>query len=81
MSVLWEGADREEDGEAPPPVLQGVRSGGGGGRPRSAVSGQRRRRRRVLREAGIDWTEVERLTSDRKGWKAKVAERMEHLDR
>ena len=37
--------------------------------------------RRVLREAGIDWTEVERLTSDRKGWKEKVAERMEHLDR
>ena len=35
----------------------------------------------VLREAGIDWTEVERLTSDRKGWKEKVAERMEHLDR
>ena len=23
----------------------------------------------VLREAGIDWTEVERLTRDRKGWK------------
>ena len=23
----------------------------------------------VLREAGIDWTEVERLTSDRKGWR------------
>ena len=37
--------------------------------------------RRVLREAGIDWTEVERLTSDRKVWKEKVAERMEHLDR
>ena len=35
----------------------------------------------VLREAGIDWTEVEQLTSDRKGWKEKVAERMEHLDR
>ena len=31
-------------------------------------------------EAGIDWTEVERLTSDRKVWKEKVAERMEHLD-
>ena len=37
--------------------------------------------RRVLREAGLDWTEVERLTSDRKGWKEKMAERMEHLDR
>ena len=35
----------------------------------------------MLREAGIDWTEVERLTSDRKGWKEKMAERMEHLDR
>ena len=35
----------------------------------------------VLREAEIDWTEVERLTSDRKGWKEKVAERMEHLGR
>ena len=34
----------------------------------------------MIREAGIDWTEVERLTSDRKGWKEKVAERMEHLD-
>ena len=35
----------------------------------------------VLREAGVDWTEVERLTSDRKACKEKVAERMEHLDR
>ena len=35
----------------------------------------------VLREAGIDWTEVKRLPSDRKGLKEKVAERMEHLDR
>ena len=38
-------------------------------------------RKRVLREAGIYWTEVERLTSDRKVWKEKVAERMEHLAR
>ena len=37
--------------------------------------------RRVLREASIDWPKVERLTSDRKVWKEKVAERMEHLDR
>ena len=29
----------------------------------------------------MDWTDVERLTSDRKEWKEKVAERMEHLDR
>ena len=35
----------------------------------------------VLREAGTDWTEVERFTSDRKVWKEKMAERMEHLDR
>ena len=38
-------------------------------------------RRRVLREAGIDWAKVERLTSGRKVWKEKVAKRMEHLDR
>ena len=36
---------------------------------------------RVLREGGIDWTEVERLTNDRKVWEEKVAERMEHLVR
>ena len=35
----------------------------------------------MLREAGIVWTEFERLTRDRKVWKEKVAERMEHLDR
>ena len=35
----------------------------------------------MLREEGIDWTEVERLTIDRRVWKEKVAERMEHLDR
>ena len=52
---------------------------------REKMAGRKRKTvlywRRVLREAGIDWTEVERLTSDRKGWKEKVAERMEHLDR
>ena len=52
---------------------------------RGKMAGRKRKTvlywRRVLREAGIDWTEVERLTSDRKGWKEKVAERMEHLDR
>ena len=37
MSVLREGFDREEYGEAPPPVLQGVGSGGGGP---TAVSGE-----------------------------------------
>ena len=39
MSVLREGVDREEHGEAPPPVLQGVGSRGGA-RPRPAVSGR-----------------------------------------
>ena len=34
----------------------------------------------VLREVRIDWMVVERLTSDRKVWKVKVAGRMEHLD-
>ena len=32
--------------------------------------------RRVLKDAVIDWTVVERLTSDRKAWKEKVGERM-----
>ena len=30
----------------------------------------------MIREAGIDWTEVEHLMRDRKGWKEKMAERM-----
>ena len=34
----------------------------------------------MLREAEIDWKEVKRLMSDRKAWKERVAERMEHLD-
>ena len=38
---------------------------------RGKMAGRKRKTvlywRRVLREAGIDWTEVERLTSDRKG--------------
>ena len=36
MPVLREGIDRQEYGEAPPPVLQGVGSGGGP----TAVSGE-----------------------------------------
>ena len=36
--------------------------------------------RRLLREAGIDCTDVERLSSDRKVWKDLVMERMRHLD-
>ena len=35
--------------------------------------------KRIMKEAGWDWTEVERLASDRKGWKAMTAERMKHL--
>ena len=52
---------------------------------REKMAGRKRKTvlywRRVLREAGIDWTEMELLTSDRKGWKEKAVERMEHLDR
>ena len=33
----------------------------------------------ILRNAGIDWTDVERLCNDRNGWKEKIKERMEHL--
>ena len=73
MPVLWEGGDRQKYDEAPPPVLQGV--GPRGGRPWSAA------RERVLGEAGIDWTEVEHLTSDRKAWMEKVEERMKYLNR
>jgi hypothetical protein len=35
--------------------------------------------KRVMKEAGLDWTDVERLTSDREEWKSRVGERMEHL--
>ena len=37
MSVLREGVDCEEHGEAPPPVIQGVGSGRGG---QTAASGE-----------------------------------------
>ena len=37
--------------------------------------------KRVLREAGIDVTDIERLTSDRDGWKRIVHERMSHLEK
>ena len=36
--------------------------------------------KRILSEAGIDWTDVGRLVSDRSGWKKLVKERMDHLD-
>ena len=36
--------------------------------------------KRILRESGTDWTDVERICSDREGWKKRVKERMDHLD-
>ena len=36
--------------------------------------------KRILSEAGIDWTDIDRLASDRCGWKNLVKERMDHLD-
>ena len=35
--------------------------------------------KRLMKEAGWDWTNVERLANDRKGWKRMVQARMEHL--
>merc|ERR1711867_105278 len=37
--------------------------------------------KRILRECGVDWTDVERLCGDRDGWKACVRGRMKHLDK
>ena len=36
--------------------------------------------KRILSEAGIHWTDVGRLASDRSGWNKLVKERMDHLD-
>ena len=35
----------------------------------------------VLKQAGIDWTDAGRIASDRKGWRALVKRRMDHLER
>ena len=35
--------------------------------------------KRLMKEAGWDWTDVERLANDRKGWKGMVSDRMEDL--
>ena len=35
--------------------------------------------KRVMRDAGMDWTQVEQMTSNREGWKKSVKERMDHL--
>ena len=37
--------------------------------------------RKLIREAGWDHTDIERLTKDRKGWKTKTMKRMEHLQK
>ena len=47
--------------------------------------GRRRRTisywKKLLKEAGIDWTNLKALTEDRKKWKKIVEERTEHLDK
>ncbi|KAI8486755.1 hypothetical protein Bbelb_355030 [Branchiostoma belcheri] len=35
----------------------------------------------LLKDSGVDWTDVERLSSDRDGWRKIVRERMDHLDK
>ena len=35
--------------------------------------------KKLLREAGLDWTRIGQLTSDRRVWKGRVRERMDHL--
>ena len=37
--------------------------------------------KKMLNECGVDWTDVERVCMDRDGWKARVRERMNHLDK
>merc|ERR1739838_413018 len=37
--------------------------------------------KKLLREAGVDWTRIGRMTSDRKEWKRKVKERMAHVEK
>ena len=36
--------------------------------------------RRLIKEAGLDWTEIGALTEDRKEWKRNVRERAKHID-
>ena len=36
--------------------------------------------KRIIREAGFDWTDIGRLTEERKKWKASIRERMKHLE-
>ena len=37
--------------------------------------------KKLLREAGIDWTEIQKETQDRETWKSRVKERMNHLEK
>ena len=37
--------------------------------------------KRILNEAGVDWTDVERVCLDRDGWRAWVRARMVHVDK
>ena len=37
--------------------------------------------KRILRECGVDWTDIERICGDRDGWRARVGERMKHLEK
>ena len=37
--------------------------------------------KRVLKEANVDWTNVESLGNDRVEWKRYVRERMDHLNK
>ena len=37
--------------------------------------------KRLLGEAGIDWTDIERLVGDRDGWKEIVGKRVKHIDK
>ena len=48
----------------------------GGGRRRKTVLYWKR----LLKEAGLDYTRIGRLTADRKEWKAKVKERMKKIE-
>ena len=35
----------------------------------------------ILKEAGIDWTDVDRLTGDTKGWRKILREKADHVER
>ena len=34
-----------------------------------------------VREAGMDWTQIEPLTADREEWKRRIRERLDHLEK